>query len=443
MRILFNGRMTDSFSTTRGIRQRDPLSPYLFVLCLERLGHLIQSKVETGLWKGIKCTRACPTLSHLFFADDLLLFSEASLDQLEVMESCLKEFCELSGQRVSLMKSRLCFSKNVSPTLARSLSRKSGISLTSCLGKYLGVPLLQERVNKTTFLAIVDNVHTRLSGWKASYLSLAGLGTLIKAVTSGMPNHLMQTNLLPAATLETLDKANGDFLWGSENGKRKIHLMPWEQVCKPKKYGGIDIRPSKEHNVALLIKLLRRIIREPEALWVRLLTGKYLRQKDIFTSSKTSGRKSHLWRSLLKIIREFKKGIVWVPKQGTKVRFWRDKWLLDKPLSDLISNIPDEHFDKKVSQYIMNENIWNWSILENLLPQNILLHLAAFHISESNCEEDEIAWNQTPSGNFSTKSAFDLLVPTTAQQPDPTFSLIWKLKIPHRLQYFISGQDAH
>lgn len=82
------------------------------------MGHLIQTKVTAGRWEGIKCAKTCPAITHLFFADDLLLFSEASMDQIEAMESFLTEFYGISGQRISLNKSCICFPKNVNPAVA-------------------------------------------------------------------------------------------------------------------------------------------------------------------------------------------------------------------------------------------------------------------------------------------------------------------------------------
>lgn len=123
-------------------------------------------------------------------------------------------------------------------------------------GKVFGQPLLDDRMTKSTFSPIVEKVQSRFSGWKASSLSLAGTATLIKAVTSGIPNHSMQINLLPSTTLDSLDKAKMGVLWGSTNGLRKIHLVSWEQVCHDRRDGGIGIQPSKHHNMALIMKLL-------------------------------------------------------------------------------------------------------------------------------------------------------------------------------------------
>ena len=85
MKITWNGKTLEGFKPSRGIRQGDPISLFLIVLCMERLGHVINKVVEEGKWKPIKLNRYCPPLTHLFFADDLLLFGEASENQMEII----------------------------------------------------------------------------------------------------------------------------------------------------------------------------------------------------------------------------------------------------------------------------------------------------------------------------------------------------------------------
>lgn len=82
MQVLFNGEKTSSFRPTKGIRQGDPLFPTIFVLCVERLAHLIEEAVKKGRWRPVKFSRTGPAISHLFFADDLVLFGEEDLDQM-------------------------------------------------------------------------------------------------------------------------------------------------------------------------------------------------------------------------------------------------------------------------------------------------------------------------------------------------------------------------
>lgn len=145
MSLLWNGERTEAFMPQRGLRQGDPLSPYLFVLCMERLCHQIELAVAEKEWKPIKLSRGGPSLSHVCFADDLILFAEASVSQIRVIRRVLEKFCGASGQKVSLEKSLIFFSENVHRDLASLISSESGIKGTKELGKYLGMPVLQKK----------------------------------------------------------------------------------------------------------------------------------------------------------------------------------------------------------------------------------------------------------------------------------------------------------
>lgn len=104
MSLLWNGERTEAFTPQRGLQQGDPLSPYLFVLCMERLCHQIEFAVVNKDWKPISLSRGGPSLSHICFADDLILFAEASVSQVRVICKVLKRFCGASGQKVNFGK---------------------------------------------------------------------------------------------------------------------------------------------------------------------------------------------------------------------------------------------------------------------------------------------------------------------------------------------------
>lgn len=122
MQVLWNGECTDYFSTSRGIRQGDPITPYVFVLCIERLSHGINRAVQSGKWTPIRLSRRGTPITHLFFADDLLLLAEASCEQAHMIQEVLNTFCASSGEKVNNTKTQVFFSKNVRPPEIKGIS---------------------------------------------------------------------------------------------------------------------------------------------------------------------------------------------------------------------------------------------------------------------------------------------------------------------------------
>lgn len=163
---------TNFFSPSRGIRQGDPLSPYLFVLCMDKLTHLITEEVDKGTWVPLKTGRRRPYISHLMFADDLLLFGKATEKHMRCVLSTLQKFSSCSGQVVSLEKTTMMFSKNVNSVTRKHLAKLSGFKEIFGLDKYLGIPLIGRTPKMSDFNYLVEKVNSKLSGWQASHLSL-------------------------------------------------------------------------------------------------------------------------------------------------------------------------------------------------------------------------------------------------------------------------------
>ena len=103
--ILFNGNKLDSFHPFKGIRQGDPISPYLFLLCVEFLGAHISALCEEKRWDKIKASKNGPSFSHVFYADDLMLFAKANSKNCDAIVEVLDNFCNLAGQKINLNNS--------------------------------------------------------------------------------------------------------------------------------------------------------------------------------------------------------------------------------------------------------------------------------------------------------------------------------------------------
>ena len=149
---MFNATLAEWWKDIfQGVTQGDPLSPYLFVLCVERHGHIIELAMWVGLWKPIKLYREGPQLSHWFFVEDLILMGEASSKHMEIIQKCLDVFYWSSGQLVNKDKTCTFLCQNVNHNLAQELSPLSSFSLRGNLRRCLGFTFQHNWMGRGTY----------------------------------------------------------------------------------------------------------------------------------------------------------------------------------------------------------------------------------------------------------------------------------------------------
>ena len=112
-KVRYNNQETDDFIPSRGLRQGDPLSPYLFLICAEGLSSLLAHMEEVRGIEGVRVCRNAPSVSHLLFADDSLILMKANLTNATSLRQVLDQYCASSGQLVSEAKCSIFFSPNV------------------------------------------------------------------------------------------------------------------------------------------------------------------------------------------------------------------------------------------------------------------------------------------------------------------------------------------
>ena len=191
---------------SKGIKQGDPLSPYIFILCMEFLGQLIEEKCNEKLWYPVKASKSSPSFSNLFFADVLMLFAKANQGNCIAIHEALDTFCEKSSQTVSESKSRVYFSPNVDLESREDMCSILEFRSTSSIGKYLGIPIKHQGQSNQDFNFILDRMKQKLSGWKANLLSMAGRTVLIQASLATILNYTTQCAYLPSKVLDGIDK---------------------------------------------------------------------------------------------------------------------------------------------------------------------------------------------------------------------------------------------
>ncbi|XP_028804491.1 uncharacterized protein LOC114759480 [Neltuma alba] len=385
MQVLWNGRPSEPFSPQRGIRQGDPLSPYIFVLCMERLSQAIDLEVNHGNWQPIQLGKEGPPLSHLFFADDLILFCSTKPSQVNLVQRLLQDFCVSSGH------------------------------------KY-----------------IIDKVQHKLSGWKASSLSLAGRITLAQSVLSSIPLYTMQTTRLPASICDKLQLLTRKFIWGDTASRRSTRLVKWETMCQPKMCGGCGLKDIKKQNEAFLMKLAYTFISQQDLLWVKVMKAKYNWATGLHHKIKTRNV-SHLWRCLNATWGDLSLGVKWSLGNGKLIRFWSDHWVGDLgPLKLLaFSPISAEDLDKAIVDYIDNSGNWRSTEFSNKLPSNIVTQVLNSKPPSDDAEPDKCHWNLTNRKEFTVSSAYRLLKEEDWSEESNTWESVWKWPGPQRIRTFL------
>lgn len=189
--LLFNGSKFQDFQPSRGIRQGYPISPYLFLLCMEFLRAQITNMCEEKMWDKMQASRHGLSFSHVFFAEDLMLFAKANHKNCDVVIEVLDNFCILAGEKVNLKKSKILFSPNVPRRRKRFICRKMGMNATNNLGRYLGFPILTQGRPGNAYNFIVDRVQNKLAGWRTKLLSRAGKLVLVKFVVALIADSFM------------------------------------------------------------------------------------------------------------------------------------------------------------------------------------------------------------------------------------------------------------
>ena len=162
--IIFNESALEPFFPSRGIRQGDPLSPYLFIICMDFLSQLIEEKCSSNQWTPIKSSKNGLAFSHLMFADDLVLFAKANDTNCHTIRSVLNTFCSISGQLVSEAKSRVFFSPNVDRDKRDLFSDILRFRSIPSLGKYPRIPIKHAGHLNQYFNLVLDRVKQKLAG---------------------------------------------------------------------------------------------------------------------------------------------------------------------------------------------------------------------------------------------------------------------------------------
>ncbi|XP_057449118.1 uncharacterized protein LOC130740498 [Lotus japonicus] len=433
--IMWNGSRLPKFKPDRGLRQGDPLSPYLFVLCMERLSVLIHNLVDNGEWKPVRISQGGPPISHLFFADDVLLFCQATSDQVNLLAATMKSFCDSSGLKINLQKSKAITSKGVSAEVKAEISSIAPIPFVKDLGKYLGFPLRGGRSQRRSFDFLIENIQRKLGTWRSSMLNLAGRVCLAKSVIASIPTYTMQVFYLPRCVTNRINKIMRSFIWASRAGSRGWNLVGWNKVIETKEQGGIAIRDTNLANTALLGKAIWSILHKPRKLWVEAMKHKYLRNSSVL-QVEPKATDSPIWKGILKARDQLKEGFKFRLGNG-ETSLWYGDWSGDGALARKVLYVDMHDVQLSLRDVISNGN-WNLGNVYTLIPPEFVQQLHNIEPRISHSRRDVWIWDKGETGCYSVKEAYQWLhrlkYPLAVAGD---WRWVWSLKVPERVRFFV------
>nr|GEV36114.1 RNA-directed DNA polymerase, eukaryota, reverse transcriptase zinc-binding domain protein [Tanacetum cinerariifolium] len=327
--ILVNGSPTEEFQFQNGLKQGDPLSPFLFILIMESLHLSFQRVVESGLFKGLNLNNTV-CLSHMFYADDVVFVGKSSVENINTLTNVLDCFHRASGLKINMSKSKIMGVNVDGNKVTRTASKLGCLSLSSPFS-YLGTKVGDFMSCEKAWKEVVDKVKNRLTKWKMKALSIGGRLTLLKSVLGSIPIYHMSIFRVPLKVLRSLEALRGHFFNGHETGSKKASWVNWEKVLSAKDKGGLRVASLFALNRGLLVKWVWRFYNHETSLWKKVIQAIHGCDGNMHKPNMSAGHSC--WIFIVKEIRrlgatginifDFMKQKV---GNGNNIKFWTDNW---------------------------------------------------------------------------------------------------------------------
>ncbi|KAJ9565730.1 hypothetical protein OSB04_001696 [Centaurea solstitialis] len=209
--VVVNGEARGFFLGKRGIRQGDPLSPYLFTLVMEGFSLILKRCIEEAASFGYHLGCQDLQITHLCFADDLFMFTKGDVQSVEVLKKALDLFALRSGLAPNLQKSDVFFG-NVAPNVREMILQCLPFRAGTFPIRYLGVPLSPVPLKAADFGPLVSRIKLRIQNWKSKFLSLGGRKQLVVSVLQSLQLYWMAIFIIPSGVVHEIEKLFRDFI---------------------------------------------------------------------------------------------------------------------------------------------------------------------------------------------------------------------------------------
>lgn len=217
--VLVNGSPTEEFSTQKGIKQGDPLAPFLFLIVVEGLTGLVRKGEEANCLEGFKIDDNL-SISMMQFADDTIFLCNGDDRSIWCLKVILRSFELVSGLKVNFAKTNVV-GLNLEDRVVSGVASFLACRVGSVPFKFLGVPVGANPRRISTWQSVIDSIKARLSLWRSTKLSIGGRVTLINSVLSSLPLYMFSMFRAPSKVIDEVNKLQRRFLWGGGGEMKK------------------------------------------------------------------------------------------------------------------------------------------------------------------------------------------------------------------------------
>lgn len=236
--VMLNGVPGRWINCKHGLRQGDPISPYLVIIVADLLQRLICRAAQNGLHHPLDSSKPCPVLQY---ADDTPILAKGDVASMSALKTILDDFSIATGLGINFHKSTFV-PMHIDGDDALDMARILGCGISTFPQTYLGLPLSPHKIKVSDFQPLLSKVDRYLACWKARLLSSGGRLILVNAVLSSIAIYHMSSFLFPKTVIDALDARRRAFFW---TGEDRCHgsdcPVAWEKVCQRKEYGGLGV----------------------------------------------------------------------------------------------------------------------------------------------------------------------------------------------------------
>lgn len=195
----------------------------------------------------------------------------------------------------------------------------------------------------------------------------------------------------------------------------------------------------KYMNDACFLKTGWRLLQEKDAMWSKVLISKYGRNTNLEDHIVAKPTDSILWRDMSKFSPKLISNCSLALRNGDSIRFWEDKWIgnFGTIVDYAVDDVPMEEKNKMVADYALSNGNWNWAMMENLIPIQVVSKLHSILPPFEYLEQDRLIWANDKSGSYTVKSAYFVFSEDNLQPSVVCWQKVWRWKGPERMRYFI------